>query len=205
MNNLKNKAKEAIERTKTAIWAYLEEAYVPKLSKWDTRRTKGLKIAMYICIALAAIFAVLGIAHLLYATKLFIAYPMPMLDNNYALELSIIGAIWLCFALFLWGAQYVINYYRSRWLDPDAKEIIDEQHYMKFHGWSHIVLALMVLVGVCLISAELLTYPDDMQIPKDLDGLRISVVLLVLIYGVCRLYANKFKELIDIWKGRSNQ
>lgn len=201
--NIQMKAKEVVKRTKQTIWAYLEESYVPKVGKWDTPRTKVLKMSMYGCIALAFFWCVFGLGHFVYAAKLFATYPMPVLDNNYALELSILGGIWLCFSLFFWGAQYVINYYRSRWLDPDAKEIIDEQHYMKFHGWSHIVLALMLILGICLVSLELLTYPNAKEMPQNLDGLKMSMVLLVMIYGTCRLHAHKFKEYIDQWKGKA--
>lgn len=193
---------EVKEKVKTEVWKYLEQSYVPKIHKYNTKQAKSLKIAMYVSIVIAALLAIFGIGHFIYATYLFISYPMAMLDNNFALEISILGGIWFCFALALWGLQYVINYYRSRWLDPDAKEIIDEQHYMKFHGWSHIVLSLLLIVGISLISLELLDYPNANEMPKNFDGLKLTMVLLVMIYGTCRLHAHRFKEIIDSWKSK---
>lgn len=202
MNRLRQKLENRAKRIKQPIKAYLKASYVPSIGKWDTKRTRALKISIYISIGIAVFFALFGALHLLYAAKLFATYPMPMLDNNYALELSILGAMYGCFSLAFWGFQYVINYYRSRWLDPDATEIIDEQHYMKFHGWSHIVLAMMLMVGISLLSVELLTYQNMENYPKSLDQLKLAMILLVMIYGTCRIQAHRFKEYLDMWKNK---
>lgn len=202
MDKLKSRFSEFSQKVKAPVKAYLYRSYVPSIGKWDTKQAKGFKYGIYTCIWISVFFWVVTALHLLYATKLFITYPMSALDNNYALELSILGCMYGCFALAFWGFQYVVNYYRSRWFDPDAKEIIDEQHYMKFHGWSHVVLALLMLLGTCLISLELLNYPNKDEMPKDFDQLKIAMILLVMIYGTCRLHASRFKELIDEWKLR---
>lgn len=202
MNKLKGKPIELLQKTKVHIKAYLYRSYVPPIGKWDTKKTKAFKYGIYTCIWVSVFFWVVTALHLLFAAKLFITYPMPPLDNNYALELSTLGFIYGTFALAFWGFQYVINYYRSRWIDPDAKEIIDEQHYMKFHGWSHVVLAILIMLGICLISLQLLNYENKKDMPQDFEGLKIAMILLVMIYGTCRLHASRFKELIDEWKSR---
>ena len=200
-----SKFKDCLIHAKNKVWSialvYLKNSYVPELNKKDPKLTRILKIAVYIAIAIALFFSVIGFLYITYALWLFASYPMPILDNNYALENMISGLIIACFGLASWGFQYVINYYRSRWHDPFSSDIIDEQHYMKFHGWSHIIFALMMIIGVSLTSVNLLAYPNMDDFPKNLDNLKLSIVVLVLIYGVCRIQAHRFKEFIDDWNG----
>lgn len=205
MSQATKRLKTLSQRIREPVKAFLKDSYVPEIGKWDSKKTKAFKYGVYISIWASLFFWLLAILHLLYASKLFLAYPMPVMENNYALELSILGGMYGCFALTFWGFQYVINYYRSRWFDPDAKEILDEQHYIKFHGWSHVVLAVIILLGISLISLNLLDYPNKDQIPNNLDQLKLGVILLVVIYGICRIVANRFMEGIKTWREFQNK